>query len=51
MDKNELLEQSFTFSTHIVLTCRWMRRRKYLAFCILHSNIREVNQFVKEASY
>lgn len=28
MDKNELLEQSFTFSTHIVLTCRWMRRRK-----------------------
>ena len=28
MEKNELLEQSFTFSLHIVLTCRWMRRRK-----------------------
>ncbi len=28
MEKNELLEQAFTFSMHIVLTCRWMRKRK-----------------------
>ena len=28
MEKNELLEQSYTFSMHIVLTCRWMRKRK-----------------------
>ena len=27
MDKNELLEQSFSFSLHIVKTCRWMRKR------------------------
>ena len=28
MEKNELLEQAFTFSLHIVLTCRWMRKQK-----------------------
>ena len=28
MDRNELLEQSFVFATHVIKTCRWMRKRK-----------------------
>ena len=28
MEKNELLDQAFAFSMHIILTCRWMRKRK-----------------------
>ena len=28
MARNELIEQSFEFSRHIVLTCRYLRKRK-----------------------
>lgn len=28
MDRNELMDQSFAFSRHIVLTCRYLRKQK-----------------------
>ena len=28
MDRNELMEQSFEFAIHIVLTCRYLRKRR-----------------------